>query len=314
MSSCPEIASSTKFAEALLAAPRPGADKILAFYDSRVNLVCTDPKLLLIPLDDHMCHRGDGLFESIAFRQRRLLALSAHLDRLNQGAKALDLQIPANNLKELIYAVSRASGADDGDLRVFVSRGGGGFGISPLECPTPGLYIVALRQGVVDPLVFSQGLSAFASEIPPKQDYLARIKNTNYLPNVLMAQEANAKGMDVAISFDQNGIMGEAAIANAAIIDQNGTLVAPAFDGILAGTTLISALKLAERQMPVRQGPIYQEDIKNAREMLLFTSATLCVPITSFNGIPIGNGKPGPIAKWLRKELTEEMLKTGDQF
>lgn len=307
------IADNQEYLKALLAAPRPGANKILAFYDSRVNLICRDPAFLLMPMDDHMCHRGDGLFESIAWRENRLFAMDAHIARLEDGAKALDITppFPFAQIREMARETARAANAANGDLRIFLSRGPGGFGISPNECPAPSLYIVALMVKLPKPELYENGLSAFASLIPPKQDYLARIKNTNYLPNVLMAKEALQRQMDVAITFDAQGHMGEAAIANAAIVDKDGVLRSPSLDGILPGTTLLSALKLAAEKMPVRQGPIHKNEILKAREMLLFTSATLCVPITSFDGAIIANGKPGPVAAWLREKLLAEMLASG---
>lgn len=320
MSSCPEKSMETvdsqTFLQALLDAPRPGGERILAFYDHRAGFICKDPRLLMIPLDDHMCHRGDGLFESICYRDRRIFALDAHLARMEDGAKALDLKAPLSfkRISELICAVARAGGKDHGDIRVFLSRGPGGFGISPEECPASGLYIVALAGALPSPEIYSKGLHAFSSSYPPKQDYLAGIKNTNYLPNVFMAREARKKGMDVAITFDENGYMGEAAIANVAIINEQGELLSPPLNNILPGTTLIAALELARERMLARYAPINREDIAKAREMLLLTSATLCVPIVSFDGRPVGDGKAGPVADWLRKALLDFMLMHGTPF
>lgn len=306
--------------DALLAAPRPGAEKVLAFYDQRTGLICTDPRLLLVPLDDHLCHRGDGLFESICYREGRIFALDAHLDRLRDGAAALSLTPPCSwaALRQRIIDVAAASGRNHGDLRVFLSRGPGGFGISPEECPEAGLYIVALASRLPGEDYFRRGLTAFASAIPPKQEYLARIKNTNYLPNVFMAAEARRKGMDVAVTFDENGNMGEAAIANIGIVDAEGRLRSPEIRRILPGTTLLAALELAAGRMPVALGPIHRDELADAREMLLFTSATLCVPITAFDGRPVGpaapgalRGEPGPVAMWLRDALLTRMLATG---
>lgn len=311
-----DIAPGQEYIAALLAAPRPGAENVLAFYDSRVGLICKDGRYLLVPLDDHLCHRGDGLFESICYRERRIFALEAHLGRMAEGAALLGLEPPCpfEAMAPLICDVARAGASDHGDLRVFLSRGPGGFGVSPSECPAPSLYIVALRSRLPDPVLYAKGLAAFTSAIPPKQDYLARIKNTNYLPNVLMAREASQRAMDVAITFDPEGNMGEAAIANIGIIDKNGVLRSPGFERILPGTTLLAALDLAAQIMPVKQGPVHRDEIRDCREMLLFTSATLCVPITSFDGIPIGTGHPGPVASWLRESLLSHLLQTGTQF
>lgn len=310
-----QIADSATYMQALLAAPRPGAEKVLAFHDHRVGYICTDARLLLLPLDDHICHRGDGLFESIFFRDNTLFALDEHLARLKSGAEALSLAPPCSwdDVRSRVLDVARASGQDHGDLRIFLSRGPGGFGISPAECPTAGLYIVALRQSLPSESLYARGVTAFSSSIPPKQGYLARIKSTNYLPNVFMAMEARSKGLDVAVTFDDQGFMGEAAVANVALVDSAGRLVCPGQDRILDGTTLLAALRLAAGRMPVVRMPIPREAIATAREMLLFTSSTLCVAITSFDGSPIGSppGKPGPVALWLKDALLEDMLRTG---
>lgn len=311
-----KVASGREYLDALLGAPRPGADKVLAFYDSRVGLICKDTRFLLLPLDDHICHRGDGLFESIAYREKRIFALSAHLARLAEGAALLGLEPPCpfEAIPELVCEVARAGGEPHGDLRLFLSRGPGGFGVSPAECPSPCLYVVALRSKLPPPEYYELGLTAFASNIPPKQDYLARIKNTSYLPNVLMSREAADRNLDVAITFDAEGHMGEAAIANVAIVDEKGILRSPGLDRILPGTTLLAALELASTRLPVREGAIHQSEIATAREMMLFTSATLCVSITHFDGRPIANGRPGPVAAWLREALLTEMLANGTEF
>lgn len=314
------IASSQTYLDALLSAPRAGLDKILAFYDHRVGLVCADPRLLMVPLDDHLCHRGDGLFESVCYRDNRIFALDAHLARMRAGAEKLAITPPCayDEIRARILDVAAASGRPDGDLRIFLSRGPGGFGISPAECPVAGLYIVAAVGNPPPPELYTTGLSAFTSAYPPKQEFLAQIKNTNYLPNVFMAAEAARKNMDVAITFDDAGHMGEAAIANVAIVDKHGQLRCPEFRRILPGTTLLAALDLAAEKMPVRQAPIHRSEIYHAREVLLFTSASLCVAITHFDGHAIGvgdlAGRPGPIALWLKDALLARMLQTGVPF
>ena len=305
---------------ALMAAARPGADKILAFYDARVDAVCRDARCLLLPLDDHMCHRGDALFESLCYREGRIFALEEHLARLRDGSRALSLLPPCSwdELRARILDVARASGTDHGDIRVLVGRGPGGFGVSPEECPQSSLYIVALRKALPTEAFYEKGLTAFASAIPPKQEYLARIKSTNYLPNVFMAAEARQRGMDVAVTFDEDGHLGEAAIANVGIVDAEGRLCCPEGRRILPGTSMLAARKIAPQRLPVVERPIRREEIFTAREMLLFTSASLCVGISHFEGRPIGQGpdagRPGPVARWLRDALLEHMLATGTPF
>ena len=74
-----QAVDSDAYLQALLSAPRPGADKFLAFYDHRVGRIGTDPRLLLLPLDDHICHRGEGDIGS--------MELSSLCDRLADEVK-----------------------------------------------------------------------------------------------------------------------------------------------------------------------------------------------------------------------------------
>jgi branched-chain amino acid aminotransferase len=308
-----DVLDANAYLERLLAAPRPGAAKILAFLDHRVGAICKDPKLLLIPLDDHLCHRGDGVFETISYRKRRVLLLDAHLERLRNSASALYLAPPCpwEELRALALDVARAGGTEQGSLRILLGRGPGGFGISPMECPTPSLYIIAMHSPDLPETVYEKGFSACRSSIPARQSYLARIKNTNYLPNVLMTEEARRRGFDVPLSFDDKGNLAESAIANVGLVDARGTLVVPELTHSLPGTTVFKALELIKPHMPASTRPVPEEEIYSAREFLFFSTVPGCVPITSYEGRPINDGRPGPVAKRLRQSLQEALLREG---
>ncbi|MBR4742118.1 MAG: aminotransferase class IV, partial [Desulfovibrio sp.] len=297
-----------------------GSDNFLAFYDHRVGAICRDPKFLLIPLDDHICHRGDGLFESISYREGKIFALQLHMQRMQEGAMKLHIQPPCpwDIVQQICVEVARASGVQSGNLRVFLSRGPGGFGISPSECQTPGLYVVALREKLCDQARYLRGVTAYTSAIPPKQEYLVRIKNTNYLPNVFMAAEAEQRGYDVAVSFDGEGHMGEAATANIALILPEEGFVTPKPNQILEGTTLVSAREIMGLQMPIVQRDVTYADIYAAKEVLLLTSSSLCFGVTHFDDRALGQaehcGKVGPLALWLKDELFAKLEREGIRF
>ena len=72
------------FLARLLAAERPGAETILAFYDSTADAICRDGRCCFIPLSDHLCHRGDALFESVSVRGGIVYALDGHMERLRK--------------------------------------------------------------------------------------------------------------------------------------------------------------------------------------------------------------------------------------
>ena len=60
-----------------------------------------------------------------------------------------------------------------------------------------------------------------------------------------MAAEARQRGMDVAVTFDEDGHLGEAAIANVGIVDAEGRLCCPEGRRILPGTSMLAARKIA---------------------------------------------------------------------
>lgn len=306
--------SDNVFLKKFLEAERPGAERVLAFYDSTSDAICRNGRYLFIPLSDHLCHRGDALFESLCVSDGYIFALDGHLERLKKGSTSF-MQLPPpctwEQVKQHIIDVARAAGEKSCALRLFLGRGAGGFGIDPRESPKSSLYIVALRQEPVSPEVYAKGMTAFTSRIPPKQSYLATVKNTNYLPNVLMAREAIERGMDVAVTFHEDGTMGEAAVANVGIVNQAGELICPPLDRILAGTSMLCAMKVASGKIPVHYENITKDDILAAREMLLFASSKLCVGITHFDGRPVGCGRPGPVAHWLFEAMHADMIATG---
>ena len=103
---------------------RPGADNILAFYEHRFGAICRDPRLMLAPLDDHLVHRGDGVFETIRFTERKVIHLDAHLRRLANSAAGLSLTLPCpiEEIRDIVLAVAKAGAAPEGNIRILSGR------------------------------------------------------------------------------------------------------------------------------------------------------------------------------------------------
>lgn len=302
--------------ERAMACPRPESDRLWAFYDHRLGCIVQDARLMFVPVDDHLVHRGDGIFESLRFGGGKVIALGAHCDRLEESAAALSLVLPCTRerLEEVILAVARASGHQEGALRVLVGRGPGGFDIDPAECETASLYVIAHKDHAFEEALFAKGLKAGRSAIPVKAPVLARVKSTNYLPNVLMILEARKRGLDITFSYDDEGFLAEAAVANVALVDGQGVLVVPEFRNALAGTTLKKAATLAQAFMPVAWRGVREEELFAAQELLVLGTGYECMAAVSYEGQPIGLGIPGPVALRLRGLLRKKLEQEGVAF
>ncbi len=312
----PEIVGTDAYLARLLETPRPGAASVLAFYEHRLGVIGTDPRLMLIPLDDHLVHRGDGVFETLKYLGRRLYQVKPHFDRMERSAAAIFLEPPCPwaEVAELALDVCRAGGADDGMVRVILGRGPGGFGIDPAECPEPSLTIVAYRFHSRPAAVFEGGVTAFRTSIPAKQNYLARIKSIDYLPNVLMRLEAAGRGEDYPVCYDDRGFLAEGATENICIVDGAGRFVVPELTNALTGTTLLRAVELLAGKAEVVFSGIREADIATAREMLILGTTNDCLSIVRYNGAPVGDGRPGPVSRFLKSRILADIAENGTPF
>lgn len=310
------VLSSEAYAERLLASKRSGEGALHAFYEHRLRAITLDPKEMLIPVDDHLVHRGDGVFESLKAEDGRICLLDEHLARLDESGKGLGLDLPCGReeLRAAVIAVAEASGRPHQSLRIIAGRGPGGLGIDPAESLTGSLYIISYRFTPKSDEYYARGLTACRSAVPAKGGAEAAIKSTNYIANMFMAREARERGVDLSVSFDADGCLAEAAVANICIVDEAGVLAVPEFTHSLKGTTIIRAMELAAREMPVKQRKIKAAEILTAREMLVMGTSIDCVGITAYEGRPVGGGKPGPVAARILALLREDLLKTGVPF
>src|SRR5574340_156145 len=63
------------------------ANNFYAMYSSVLGGIVTDPALMVLPLDDHMVHRGHAVFDTATLTHGMMYQLEPHLDRLIQSAE-----------------------------------------------------------------------------------------------------------------------------------------------------------------------------------------------------------------------------------
>ncbi len=307
------VNDSDAYLERLIQAPRPGVGEVMAFYDHRVGVIGTDPRLMLLPLDDHMVHRGDGVFETMKFVEHKLYQLDPHVDRLMFSAKSIFLEPPCpwEDMKTMIVDVARAATADQGMVRILLGRGPGGFGIDPRECPKAGLYIVAYALHPRPESAYEKGVTASRCSMPAKRGLMAKIKSVNYLPNVLMKREAVQSGCDYSLCFDDDGFLAEGAVENVCLVDAQGRLVVPELNNALTGTTLMRALDAVKDEMPVIFRQVTEDDVYLAREVILLGTTIDALSVVRFNKKPIHDVRPGPVSKKMRQFLIQDLRENG---
>ena len=287
-----------------------------AMYSSWWDGITTDPNLMVVPADDHMVHRGDGLFETFKCVDGAIYNLAAHLDRLEGGARTIALELPWSraDFERIVGAVLRAGGRRDALVRVFVSRGPGGHSANPYECPRPLLMVLAIRLPPPFMELHPEGAKVGVSGVPHKDGFFAQVKSVNYLPNVLMKKQAVDAGLDFMLGFDKNGHMTELPTENFGIVTAGGVLRVPKPEHILLGTTMLRVLELARRQLVpagvlagVEEADVPRAELEQAAEMLVFGTTPNVTAVTEFAGRPVGDGRPGPVCRELSRIFEDDL-------
>lgn len=284
-----------------------------AMYSSIFGGIVLDPTMMVIPIDDHMVHRGHGVFDTAIILDGHLYELDVHLARfLRSAAKAKVVSpFPQSTLRSILIQLTAASNCRKGTLRYWLSAGPGDFLLSPAGCPKSAFYAVVIDHN------FSQckdGVKVITSTVPMKSPLFATMKNVNYLPNVLSQMEAEEKGASASIWVDEEGYIAEGPNVNVAFVTREKELILPFFDKILSGCTALRLLELAPklveqgRLKDIGTGNLTVEEAKGAAEMMYVGSTLPILPIVSWDEEPIGDGNVGELTMALSDLLWEDMV------
>jgi branched-chain amino acid aminotransferase len=263
---------------------------------------------------------GDGVFETLRARGGRPTELDEHLDRLRRSAAGLDIELDEDieirigtGIDRLLDAEGLAGPDGDASIRITVSRGTfAGRGLLPPESPEATVVIQAWPVAPTPEDHVSRGLHLVTSAVRrDPQNPISALKTTSRADYVYARIEARRAGADDALFMTVDGHLSEATSANLFLV--RGTeLATPALESaILPGTTRTWLLGWAGRAglTPV-EALLAPEDLAAADEAFLCSSVAGVLPVTRYDGRPIGSGAPGP---WtLRARAAREAFIRGD--
>ena len=253
---------------------------------------------------------GDGIFETLRATGGRPTESAEHLARLHRSARGLDIELPAGVDERIaagIAALLAADGLDgpDGDasIRITVSRGAYRTrGVLPPDEDVPATVVIQAWPVAPMPAThLERGLHLVASKVRrDPQNPLATLKTTSRAEYVYARLEARRAGADDALFLTVDDHLSEGTSANIFLVRSMGgselELATPSLEcAILPGTTRSWLLDWGARVgLRPFEGALGRADIANAREAFLSSSVAGILPVTRFEGAPIGDGVPGP--------------------
>jgi 4-amino-4-deoxychorismate lyase len=255
-----------------------------------------------LAIKDRGLQYGDGLFETIAYRNKKLEFLDEHIERLTEGCSTLN--IPTPNLSELDNDLSFISQQleEDAVIKVIITRGQGGRGYKQPDAANPS-RIVSSHPFPEYPESNQHGVKVTrCKQIVSQNPSLAGLKHLNRLEQVLARSEWNDKEIAEGLMSNINDELIEGTMTNLFIVKQN-TLFTP--DLSLSGINGIirkRVISLAEMlSIPVEITQITDSDLAASDEVFLTNSVIGIWPVTQIDDQQ--SFTYGPITKQLQKAL-----------
>ena len=237
-----------------------------------------------ISVFDHGLLYGDGVFEGLRFYNNKTFMLQAHLQRLQNSAVGIDLQLPYS-VEQIATAIEQLVDAypgESGYLRLVVTRGVGSLGIDQRKCARPNLFIIADELAVMDLTDPMQGVSLYVAQTrrTPAQCLNPKVKSLNYLNNILARVEANHAGCDEALMLNTEGYVSEGSVDNIFIVVDGVLTTPPLEDGMLEGITRAVVIDVAAAAgIPCEQVSLRVSDLQQAEECFLTGTGAELIPV-----------------------------------
>lgn len=263
-----------------------------------------------ISVFDHGLLYGDGVFEGIRVYNSRIFELDAHIDRLYESAKVirLDTGMSKSKLIDAVEKTVEANNVIDGYIRLVVTRGVGTLGLNPFICENGRLFIIADNIQLYPEELYEKGMKVVSAttvrshplSLPPQ------VKSLNYLNNILAKIEALDNDVPEAIMYNHQGYVAEATGDNVFIVRDGAIYTPPVEAGALGGITRAVVIKLAKKEeLQVIEKNLTRFNLYVCDEFFLTGTAAEVIGIVEIDGRVIGDGKPGPVTKLLRKKFFE---------
>ena len=244
---------------------------------------------------------GDGLFETIEFKDGHLVYWDEHMHRLTSGCK--QLQIKAIDVSILADECLRCTqGHTSGIIKIIVTRGSGARGYRPHANANTTRVISFHSKPDYPARYYSEGISLTRCATPVSiNPYLAGLKSLSRLDQVMAQMEWSdqdyAEGL--MLSPDENVIEGTK--SNMFMV-RNGELLTPSLEMCgIEGIMRQQVLRLAqESDLPVQICNIKHEDFIQADEIFVCNSLIKIWPVSHYlnRSYPIG-----PVTSMILKKL-----------
>lgn len=245
---------------------------------------------------------ADAVYEVTAVVNGRLAEYDGHMARLARSCRELNLRLPVSpeELHHIHLQLIEQNQLEEGGIYLQLSRGS--TGDRDFAFPTdakPTLVLFTQSRPVLHHPSAEKGIRVITC--PDLRWHRRDIKTVSLLMACMAKEWAHAKGADDAWLVE-NGLITEGSSSNCFIVDADNRLITrPLSNDILHGITRKALLQLAaDHHLTVEERAFTPQEALAAKEAFISSATTFVWPVVEIDGVTIGDGRPGPLARQLR--------------
>jgi branched-chain amino acid aminotransferase len=251
---------------------------------------------------------GDGVFETMRVYSGKIFRLEHHLDRLFQSARSIFIELPItrNEIRSAIYAAIKLNRLSNSIVRLTVTRGELGSGISVDYSSPPTVVILVKPVKAFSKKIYKEGIGIKLSKKSAirTQGISNQIKSCNYLSNIILRENALRENFFEAVLLDHNHNVTEGTISNIFIIKNNQLKTPLVNEFVLSGIIRQAILDLClENNIPFKEDLITERELYEADELFLTNSAIEILPVRNINRHKLKNRGTRSMTKYIHMLL-----------
>lgn len=253
---------------------------------------------------------ADGVYEVTSVLGGKLIDFDGHAKRLWRSLGELEMDAPCSpeELLDIHRELVSRNAVEEGLIYLQVTRGAADRDFVFPEGATPSLVLFTQAKNLID----NPGAAKGAKIISIEDIRWGRrdIKTVQLLYPSMGKMMAKKAGCDDAWLVE-DGKVTEGTSNNAYIVKGGKIITRELSTDILHGITRAAVLRFArEAQMEVEERAFTMDEAKQADEAFTTSASAFVMPVVELDGVTLGDGTPGAVARRLREIYIEEMQKS----
>jgi 4-amino-4-deoxychorismate lyase len=232
---------------------------------------------------DHGFLYGMGLFETFRIYDGHPFLLDDHLERLNRGLDALNINYCFNReaTNNILQELLKRNHLENAYIRLNVSAGIGEVGLQVEPYNQPTIIIFPKPLSPLGDLTAKRAVLLKLKRNSPEGN--ERLKSHHFMNNILAKREIGDSSDQEGIFLTSNGFLAEGIVSNIFWKKENVIYTPSIETGILNGITRQFVISLVRKMgLTVEEGFYTIEQALDAEEIFVTNSIQEIVPICSF--------------------------------